>query len=92
MKRVIFFVLGAVVCFIVSGLVLSKADELGGGAMIAIQAAALLLGGGIGTAIAGRARKEVESGRTPRGAKYVIWILVIAIIAVAVIAFVGQRL
>ena len=92
MKKVIFFILGAAVCFIVVTLALSMAADIGSEVTIAISAAAALFGGGIASSIAGRAGKEVESGGTSRGAKFVIWILVIAIIAVAVIAFVGQWL
>ncbi|NIR00394.1 MAG: hypothetical protein GTN78_09375 [Gemmatimonadales bacterium] len=89
MKRVVFFVLGAAVGFIVSGTAIANASTMSDRAGFTVLALATIFGGAIGSSLAGRARKEVEGGRTSGVAKVIVWLLAFAIIAAAAVAFWG---
>lgn len=88
-KKFIFGLLGAAAGFILFSLL---ELNLSGPAAIGVAAASVFLGWIIGNTLAGRARKETESKKTPGFAKVIVWILVIAIIIVAIIAFVGKSI
>ena len=86
MKKLIFGILGAATGFIVFTLL----DlNVSGNISIAAAAVSVFLGWLVGNLIAGRAKKATDSTKTSSFAKTVDWILVIAIIIVAVIAFIG---
>ncbi len=89
MKKSIFFVFGASIGFILSGF---AATNLSGNGAIILVAAATLFGGIFGSKLASRAKKDIETKRTLGIVKTIIWLLVIAIIVVAVIAFLGLNL
>lgn len=86
-KKFIFGLLGAAAGFIIFSLLELDID---GAAAIGVAGASIFLGWIVGGAFAGRAKKEIESKKTPKFAKAIIWILVIAIIIVAIIAFIGM--
>lgn len=88
MKRLIFFVFGSAIGFVLRGF---AATSLSGGAATLATGASVLLGGWAGSRLAGRARAEIEKTSTPSWARAIIWFLAIAIITVAVIAFWGLK-
>ena len=81
--------LGAAVGFVLGGF---AANNVSGNGSIVVVAIITLFGGALGSKLAGHAQKETESHKTPGFAKAIIWFLVIAIIVVAVIAFVGLNM
>jgi phosphate/sulfate permease len=87
MKKFIFSVLGGAIFFIVSMTFLS---ELSGNTALIISVICFLVGGYIGGKLVKKTvEKEIDSKKTGSFWKIIIWILAIAIIIVAAIAYIG---
>jgi len=87
MKKFIFSILGGAIFFIVSMTLLSN---LSGNSALIISVIFFLIGGYIGSLFVKKTvEKEIESKKTGSFWKVIIWILAIAIIIVAAIAFIG---
>ena len=84
MKKVIFFILGAAITYIVVNFAIQNISTE---YAIFIEAGAALFGGLIGSSLAKKSHSEEQ--KTSSLGRTIIWILALAIIVVAVVIFFG---